>query len=148
MNNQKVLEIIKNYKNNFELIHDKEIYKWRAIKHFQDNWDINAPNFQKMLENSLALTRNLLLSGQYFPRNMLLQLTSKEPDYVRELFKNLYKEKVVDDLKERITNFTNGINNLQDKYQIGEKGKNTYQDNRAILVYLTLRFPEKYYLYK
>ena len=55
---------------------------------------------------------------------------------------------MVDDLKERITNFTNGINNLQDKYQIGEKGKNTYQDNRAILVYLTLRFPEKYYLYK
>ena len=39
------------YKNNFSKIWEDENFKWKAIKCFQDNWDINAKDFLKMLDN-------------------------------------------------------------------------------------------------
>ena len=40
---------IKEYKDRFFEIHQQEIYKWKAFKHFNDHWDINSPNFTSML---------------------------------------------------------------------------------------------------
>lgn len=143
MNNQKVREILKGYKRHFESIHNEEIYKWRAVKCFQDNWDINAPDFLTMLDNSFSVAKNLLDSGQYFPKRMLHEYTAKEPETVRQLFIDLYKED--EDLIERIESFQEGIVAIHDKhFQV----KNNYQDHRAILVYLCLRYPDRYYLFK
>ena len=50
-------------------IHKDEIYKWKAVKVFQDSWDIKAKNFYAMLDNALSESKNLLDSGQYFPAN-------------------------------------------------------------------------------
>ena len=36
-----------------------EKYKWEAVKWFQDNWDVNAPDFTEMLNRSLEKTFNL-----------------------------------------------------------------------------------------
>jgi 5-methylcytosine-specific restriction protein B len=44
-----------------------EKYKWIAVKHFQDNWDIDAPDFVAMMKTSLAKTGNLLVSVNNFP---------------------------------------------------------------------------------
>ena len=41
----------------------EEKYKWIAVKHFQDNWDIDAPDFAVMLKEALAKTGNLLISA-------------------------------------------------------------------------------------
>jgi len=38
-NNKALAAIISDYKQNFEQIHKEEIYKWKAVKCFQDNWD-------------------------------------------------------------------------------------------------------------
>jgi hypothetical protein len=143
MNNQKVREILKGYKRHFKSIHKEEIYKWRAVKCFQDNWDIQAPNFITMLDKSFALAKNLLDSGLYYPKRMLHHNTAKEPEAIRQLFIDLYKED--DNLIDRITTFQDGIKALNKKYF---PGKNDYQDKRAVLVYLCLRYPDRYYLYK
>ena len=40
-----------------------EKYKWEAIQCFQENWDINSPDFAQMLKKSLdhaRMLRNLL----------------------------------------------------------------------------------------
>src|SRR2546430_14647121 len=100
MNNQKVREIVKGYKRHFKSIHNEEIYKWRAVKCFQDNWSINAPDFLTMLDNSFALAKNLLDSKDCFPKEMLHHYTTKEPETVRQLFIDLYKED--EDLIDRI----------------------------------------------
>jgi hypothetical protein len=50
---------------------DNEIYKWKAVKCFQDNWDIDAPDFSTMLKSAMAKTFNLLASNQFFPRKLL-----------------------------------------------------------------------------
>ncbi len=146
MNQQKVKEIIEVYKKNFHAISREEIYKWRAVKRFQDNWNIDAEDFFEMLKNSLSSTGNLLASGNYFPHRMLLLNTEKAPEEVRNLFIELYKEEEEEDWVERITDFRNGSAALT-KINFRNHMQH-YQDVRAVLVYLTLRFPDIYFFYK
>lgn len=136
MNLTKVKRIIELYKLDFARIHKEEIYKWEAVKFFQDNWDTNAADFAKMLLTSIREARNLLDSGQYFPRRMLTQYAEERPDQVKKLFEELYNEDL--DLTRRIASFQNGIEELN---RILLPGKKSYQDQRAILVYLCLRYP-------
>lgn len=143
MNSEKVIDIINIYKQKFNSISKNEIYKWRAVKHFQVNWDINASDFSRMLENSFKLTKNLLDSGNYYPRKMLFESAKIEPENVRQLFINLYNEE--ESLIDRIANFKQGIRNIINK---SFHDKKDFQDDRAVLVYLCLRYPNIYYLYK
>jgi hypothetical protein len=144
MNLQKTKEIIEFYKKHFHAISKEEIYKWRAVKHFQNNWDIAAKDYTLMLENSLRFSGNLLDSGNYFPKRMLLLNTRIEPETIRKLFNELYDEEK--DWVKRIMDFQNGIAILTKKYFPSHKKH--YQDARAVLVYLTLRFPDIYFFYK
>ena len=143
MNRQTLNHYIEEYKLNFEQVNQKEIYKWKAVKCYQDNWHIDAENFYEMVVSSLKKTKNLLDSGQYFPLRMIVQHAEHRPNEVRELFRNLYNEE--EDLYGRILNFQSGINAVHD--QLFE-GKSSYQDLRAVVVYLVLRYPERYFFYK
>lgn len=42
-------------------------YKWVAVKHFQDIWNIDAEDFGAMFENSTKEVDNLLASMNYYP---------------------------------------------------------------------------------
>ena len=39
----------------------KEQYKWIAVKHFQDHWDIDAPDFAAMFKEATANGESSLL---------------------------------------------------------------------------------------
>jgi hypothetical protein len=41
-----------------------EKYKWVAVKHFQDNWNIEAQDFAEMLKTALAKTSHLLTEAE------------------------------------------------------------------------------------
>lgn len=144
--NQKALEnIIAFYKANYKKIEKSELYKWKAVQTFQDNWDIEADDFCDMLERSLHDTSNLMSAGNYYPRRMILWMAEKDADTVRSMFRELYDLSI--DFKVRIENFRETAKLLVEIY----KEKNVhhhYQDDRAIMVYLNLRYPDKYYLYK
>ena len=62
-----------------------EKYKWEAIKCFQDNWDVNAPDFAEMLERSLSKTYNLLRSRNNFPAAMITGFAKAAPEEVRAM---------------------------------------------------------------
>jgi hypothetical protein len=143
MNRQILRRYIDEYKLNFDRVNQHEIYKWKAVKCFQDNWQIDAENFYEMLLVSIQQTQNLLKSGQYFPLRMLMHYSKQRPNETRTLFKQLYNEE--EDIFERIENFQNGIAILNNELF---PGKNSYQDHRAVIVYLALRFPERYFFYK
>jgi hypothetical protein len=143
MNRYKLKQYIDYYKQNFDTINQEEIYKWKAVKCFQDNWNIDAENFYDMFLASIKLTQNLLKSGQYFPLRMMMRYSSQRPTEIRNLFRNLFKEE--DDIYDRIINFQNGVQEINQELF---PGKNTYQDHRAVIVYLTLKYPERYFLYK
>ena len=121
-----------------------EKYKWIAVKHFQDNWDIDAPDFVAMLKTSLAKTGNLLVSVNNFPARMITEFAEADPEKIRAMFNNLFDESK--NLNDRIKQFKNDSEVVLKKY--AKPGAHHYQNENSITTYLWLRYPEKYYIYK
>lgn len=143
MNTKILKQYIEVYKQNFEFINNEELYKWKAVKHFKNHWDIEARDFPSMLSLSFKKTVNLIQSGQYFPLKMIKLYAEKEPETVREAFWYLFN--LENDIEERIVQFQNILKLINDRHS---PEKSSYQDKRAVSVYLTLRYPEIYYFYK
>ena len=140
----KLSEVIAAYKEYFPKHWKDERYKWGAIKHFQENWDINAPDFKGMLEASLDKTYNLLASGYFYAKGMLIGFAEEDPEATRAAFISLYDE--TKDLKERVAAFQAFAEDRKENHNTG--WKNHYQNTNAISTYLWLRYPDKYYIYK
>lgn len=142
----KLNEAVSNYKEAFVKDNwQKEKYKWEAVKWFQDNWDINAPDFAAMLTQSLAKTYNLLASMNRFPAKMITIYAKAAPEEVRAMFISLFDEN--ENIVDRIEKFKTQADIINAKYRKKETDSH-YQDENAISVYLWLRYPEKYYIYK
>lgn len=122
---------------------EKENYKWFNIKHFNDNWDIDAENFKEMLSISLGKLGNLIQSGGKYSLERILLFAENSPEEVRAMYADLYDEK--QELYKRIEKFKNKSEELNNKYS---KYKQTFQDENTIMTYLWLRYPDKYYVYQ
>jgi hypothetical protein len=134
----------KQYKRKLLDIGKKEIYKWRAVECFRQNWNLETLDLPEMLYNSLAKTRNLLDSGNYYPARMICKMAAVEPERIRAAFNRLYDSENTD-LRDRIEGFRKEAKKItQSHFQ----GKNDYQDHRAVTVYLALKYPDDYYFYK
>ena len=145
INQQKLNDILIAYKSDFtEKQWKNEKYKWEAVKHFQDHWDVNAPDFPTMLHEALDKTSNLLASMSNFPRGMIEGFAKTAPEEVRAMFIALFDEGK--DVVERISTFKAKSSELLEKY--GNGAVQHYQYENAISIYLWLRYPDKYYIYK
>lgn len=136
-----ILEIIEKYKNDFERVDSEERYKWEAVEYYKQKWDIDAEDFAGMLGEAFKKSSNLLAAAMYYPLRMVSAYAKEEPETVRELFKVLYNENLP--FSERYEMFRTGFEKF-----VSEKKLNHYQDLRAISVYLTFEYPEKYFMYK
>ena len=141
----KLYSLIEIFKGGFKENFLEEKYKWEAVKHFQDNWNIDAEDFPTMLSNALSKTGNLLAATNFFPRRMIKQYATRFPEEVRGLFEGLFNES--SDLKERIDAFIAGIEYIHKQWN-GNGTLNHYQTFNAVSTYLWLRYPDKYYIYK
>lgn len=138
-------EVLVQYKQNFVSNQwGNEKYKWEAVKWFQDNWDVNAPDFAEMLNRSLDKTFNLLASNNNFPKGMIVGFAKSAPEEVRAMFIALFDESK--DVFERMDAFKMQSSILLEKY--GNGAAQHYQYENAISTYLWLRYPDKYYIYK
>lgn len=145
IDNNRFQELLEEYKSELKGNRwDDEKFKWQTIKGFQDHWDIEAVDFCTMLKNSLDKTFNLLASTHYFPGKMIKEFAEKEPETVRQMFKNLFDENK--DLFDRIVSFKVQSKQLVNKYW--DPGKSDFQTENTITTYLWLRYPDKYYIYK
>ena len=142
---ERLLKLVEEYKADFKENIPLELYKWEAVKHFQDNWDLDAEDFPAMLSRSLSKTENLLASMNNYPRRMIEQFAQRFPQDVKSLFVALYDETV--NLKERIDAFIAGIEQIHKKWD-GKEAKNHYHTFNVVSTYLWLRYPDKYYIYK
>ena len=138
-------DVLVQYKQNFVASQwGNEKYKWEAVKWFQDNWDVNAPDFAEMLNRSLDKTFNLLASNNNFPKGMIVGFAKSAPEEVRAMFIALFDESK--DVFERLDAFKMQSSILLEKY--GNGAAQHYQYENAISTYLWLRYPDKYYIYK
>jgi len=143
--NEKIQALISNY---IRFLQEKpsnpdEVYKWQAIKHFEQHWDINASDFYEMFKEAFRKKDNLV---DYRPFGILETLGENYPTKLKELLGIVYgaddfytklgkcrtfTENVIDDLKEKSnTNFSTKI------------------DERTLSFLLTLKFPNEYTFYK
>lgn len=142
----KLKAVLDEYKKQFvDNIWPEEKYKWEAVKHFQETWDIDADDFAGMLSEALVKTGKLLKLGTYFPYGMITRYSKMAPEEVRTLFKELFDERK--DVWERISEFKERVEFIHKKYD-GRDDAQSFQDEHAISVYLWLRYPAKYYVYK
>lgn len=143
--NEKIQALISNY---IRFLQEKpsnpdEVYKWQAIEHFEQHWDINAPDFYEMFKEAFRKKDNLV---DYRPFGILEALGENYPTKLKELLGIVYgaddfytklgicrtfTENVIDDLKEKSnTNFSTKI------------------DERTLSFLLTLKFPNEHTFYK
>ena len=147
MINASILKLIEEayIKHLSEHFTNQESFKWKAIQHFQKNWDIDAADFATMLELALDETGILLESLFFFPRKMIVGFAQEDPEGVRNQFRILYDE--TRDLSDRVNSFVAYAEDRQRNHN--DAGwKNTYQNTYTISIYLWLKYPDKYYMYK
>jgi hypothetical protein len=138
-------KFIANYKKLLSQDKDQpEIYKWECVTHYQNNFNINAPDFERMLRSSLNKAKNLIYINSL---GYILKAAKYFPEEVRTMFKDLYNEKK--ELQKRIEQFQQQAKNLLPNV-IKKYGKslNDQQDERTISFYLAMKYPEKYPLFK
>lgn len=146
LNHQKLNEFLSEYKNDFDLNWNDEKFKWEAVQHFQDNWNIESNDFPGMLKESIAGCGKLLTSRNTFPSGMIVEFAEKRPEAVRSMFSDLFNESR--DYCKRIASFKDKADEILHDVRGASTDRNHYQDEYAITTYLWLRYPDTYYAYK
>ena len=137
-------QLLAKYKAELPKFWEDEMYKWEAVKHFQDNWDIDATDFGTMFIEATKKHVNLLVSGLYYPQRMIWEFAQADMERTRLMFRNLFDE--THDIKDRIQSFMDEAEAIRQTHS--DDWGNHYQDLHAISVYLTFMYPDHYFIYK
>ena len=122
-----------------------EDFKWEAAQHFHDHWKIDAADFGEMFKEATAKVFSLLDTGYAYPRAMILNFAAVDCEATRAMFRSLFDEST--ELSQRIIAFQAATEEIRTKYNDGS-WNNHYQNTSAISVYLWLRYPDQYYIYR
>ena len=123
---------------------ENEVYKWYAIDHFQQHWDINAVDFYEMFKESFRKRGNLVYQnsfsfldalGKYFPeqlRNLFIIVYSSDDFYIKLDKAKTFAENSIEKLREKLnkTNFNHQF------------------DERTLSFLLTMQNPSENTFYK
>ncbi|WP_152286727.1 hypothetical protein [Flavicella marina] len=150
-----VLDIINAKINDFKQhIQDtaeyKSLFKWDALKQFQDNWDLKAEDFKEMYENSFSknVATRLWEGENFFPKQAMLTMIDYDEEKVRGMFRNLLNEEK--DLEARIEFFVYDCNTIRNQIlKTNPEFKHHYHGDYAMIsIYLAFHYPQKYSIYK
>ena len=137
-------------------ISEFESYKWVALKHFKENYAKDYGTINDWIRNIFGKADNLLTSYRYLPFDVLLDFSQPngKPHELEALFSALWKRNVLP-TKERVCNFIEGAKSIMQTMAKegygdwkGRKNLNTYQDAHAVSVYLSMFYPNDFYIYK
>lgn len=129
-----------------------EKYKWAVLKQVYDNWNWNVENKPQMFKNAFEVTgpKNLWMSGNFYPiahTNWMFENFSIETE---NIFTNLLNESLplTDRVNDFIIFYDNKLPELQKLVPDKKINYHSHNDLRAIALYLSLQYPEKYFLFK
>ncbi len=125
-----------------------EVYKWEALLHFQQHWDIEAIDFAKMYDASFqsTTTQRLWKREIWRPKELMLLLIGQDPEFARKSFRNLFDD--TQNIDTRVSMFKFACDEMLSEYKRQHKTSienNHYHDDlEMIFLYLTFRFPEQF----
>lgn len=155
MNTENLHQLLDRYEEQFDFInndHNDEIFKWRAVRCFQDVWFDDSYEGTPFTEKWRAATRkcsNLVDNGQVSPCNGVAKMAEQEPDAVEHLVNDVLFADDHGDLELRqkhIEAFLTGMEAIREKC-FPSFWKYT-QDRHSAFTYLALYAPEENYIYK
>lgn len=150
MNHGQILNEIQLYKAYIQSSDYDEIYKWEALKNFQDNWDIEADDFRSVYDSSFSSRsgNNLWANPHWFPKNVMLKFIEYDKERVRQMFRDLYNEG--EDIDKRIERFVWHCDRILEEVSASDRSvKNHFHDGQRIVsLYLAFRYPDRYAIYK
>lgn len=132
---------------------EQNLYIWESQQIFQDNWDLEASRLPEMYDHSLqnSQTRRLWKRETYEPKRLMLLFWEMAPDFVRNMFQDLFnEEKAIDG---RVSRFVFYCDQLLEEYRDKKPHSienNHYHDDgyQMISLYLAFRYPDIYTLYR
>jgi len=141
-----IQRIISQYKESFDTRFPQEMYKWRAVQCFRKHWNLEEKDFAEMLRSSLAQANNLLNTNYSFPCEIIKLFAEREPDTVREMFRQLLDSET--DIIERLQAFERTADGLLVRHKSKESMKQHFQTDRTVCTYLFFACPDQYFLYQ
>ena len=155
MNTANLNTLIQRYEDNFEWINNEEhdeIFKWRAVRCFQDVWfseEVEDMTFAEKFKTATKECSVLLDNGQVSPTNGIVKMAEQEPEEVERLIVNVLFADDQGDLQVRqdhVEEFLDGIEAVR-KRTFPSYWKYS-QDRHCAFAYLSLYAPEENYIYK
>lgn len=153
MNKNTLDKLIDRYEANIDVLYGEkhnELFKWRALKTFQNEWFSN--DHVDFISRFNAATKDFSVfidNSRMHPRNGVTELYEREPHEVERLFCDVLFADDNGDLNLRQQNmesFLFGMEKLREKYC---PAKWSYkQDRHAASTYLAMYDPEHNYVYK
>ncbi|ERI61582.1 hypothetical protein HMPREF1551_02593 [Capnocytophaga sp. oral taxon 863 str. F0517] len=143
---EKIKELIQHYVT--FLLEDPsnkyEVYKWQAIKHFQQHWNIEASNFYEMFKEAFRKRGNLVYQNSF---SFLDALGKYFPEQLRSLFLIVYgADDFYTKLDKAKTFVENNIGKLRKK--LDKENFNHQFDERTLSFLLTMQNPNEETFYK
>ena len=155
MNTDNLHELIDRYEAKIDKIYDMdhdELFKWRAMKTWRDEWFKPEESFASFAERFTAARREFSLfidNSRMHPSSGVLKLWEKEPDTVEHLFRNVLFGETKQDIsviQDRMDTFLDGYEVLRQKYY--PSSWSYKQDRHSASVFLAMNDPEFNYVYK
>ena len=121
-----------------------EVYKWQAIKHFQQHWNIEASEFYEMFKEAFRKRGNLVYQNSF---SFLDALGKYFPEQLRSLFLIVYgADDFYTKLDKAKTFVENNIGKLRKK--LDKENFNHQFDERTLSFLLTMQNPNEETFYK
>ena len=123
---------------------EDEVYKWKAIEHFQQYWDIDTDDFYEMFKEAFRKRGNLVYQnpfsfldalGKYFPeqlRNLFLIIYGSDDFYTKLKRAKDFAENSIEELKKK-------LNKIKFNHQL---------DERTLSFLQTMQNPDENTFYK
>ena len=127
------------------------LFAWESQQIFQDNWDLEADDLAAMYDASLqnSTNRSLWKGERYVPKEIMQLFLHTWPDFVRDMFKDLFNENKSAD--GRIDRFVFHCDELLREYRDMHadfiETRHYHEDYRMVSLYLAFRYPDQYAVY-
>ena len=132
---------------------ERYLHLWETQSNFLAHWDLEARDLAEMLDRALQnnTTQRIWNRQAYEPRRMLLFFADLYPDFVIQMFSDLYNEDK--EIESRIHRFTFYWDQLLEEYRNENpytKTNKHYHDDGYEMTsyYLSFRYPKQYIPYQ
>jgi hypothetical protein len=131
----------------------KRLYIWESQRHFQTHWDLEALDLKGMYDTALqnSQTRRLWNRETYAPKEMMLRFAELQPDYFRQMFKELFDEnKSIDGRMGRFVFYCDQLfeSFIEQNPKTKIQGHDHDDGYEIISLYLTFKYPMQYLPYR